>query len=592
MLLAVAVVVGLVCGLPHVLIPLRLPAGAAYTPLVISDVTFVTIDETSAYAARVREVMDGRWHVTDPLAWEPKAVPAFYEPPEQVVLGLLARALGSVDRLFVLADFAFPPLVFLLIARFLLALGASTSLACLGALALLSGGVQNSARFLIDASRVAAGGDPALLARLVRPLEFTRTWMPEVTFLLLITGLIALWFALERRSWAWAAVCGACLGILIPSYYFYWLFLAAGIGVLIVHALLTGQRERAAIAGFVLALGLALATPYWFSYYAFQQRPEATEITLRFGLEPGRWVVVPSLKDAVLLTALAAAWRVLGRRSFAFMLTLGIAVVLCRNVQLVAGFNVLSGHWGYRTVVIWQSLSIATILTALPGLGPARTPTFVARGMQAGATAVAALLVVVMIGHQVVLSKNTAHAFTLPPGFAKAFDWINRSTPPDSVVVSSSFETNLLIPAHTHANAFVPTGQGLASNAELIERLLMTYKAYGVPASYLRASLDDALADRLQGTNGRFLRARPELLEQWAIWYLFQWAPITAAERASIAERYERLPAAAERPFGRYRADYVWMSSLEATKGADVLRHSWLERVYEGDGVTIARIRR
>lgn len=591
-LVAVAVVVGLVCGLPHGLIPLQLSDPAAYTPLVISDVSFVTFDETFNYAARAREVMDGRWRVTDPLAWEYKTVPAFYAPPEQVALGVLARALGSVDRVFVLADVVFPAIDFLLIVLFLRALGAAMPLACLGALAILSGGVQNSVRLLVDVARVAAGGDPATLARIVRPLEFTRTWTPELTFVLLIGGFIALWHALERRSWAWAALCGVCVAMLIPSYYFYWMFLAASVAVLGARALLTGPRDRAPLLGFALVLGAALATPYWLSYRAFQQLPEAVEITTRFGLEPGRHLVVPSLKDVALLAALAAAARVLGGTRFVFMLALGLALVLCRNVQLVTGFTVQSGHWGYRTVVIWQTLSLATLLTALPGLGPAQTPTRLARALRAGAGAGAVVLVVAMIGHQVVLSRNTAPAFTLPPGFAEAFAWINRSTPRDSVIVSPSFETSLLIPAHTHANVFMPTGlQALAPNRELVERLLLTYKAYGVPTSYLAASLRD-VPDRLRATNGRFSRRQPELLEQWTAWYLFQWQPILPADRAALVERYERLALDPARPFGPYRADYVWMSSLEATKGPGVLSHSWLERVYENGGVTIARVRR
>jgi hypothetical protein len=70
---AVALGVGLVCGLPHLLVPRQLSDPSAYTPRVISDVSFVTVDETSFYAARIREAMDGRWRVTDPLAWESRA---------------------------------------------------------------------------------------------------------------------------------------------------------------------------------------------------------------------------------------------------------------------------------------------------------------------------------------------------------------------------------------------------------------------------------------------------------------------------------------------------------------------------------------
>jgi len=44
-----------------------------------------------------------------------------------------------------------------------------------GALAVLSGGVQNGARSSSTARRALLGGDATPLERIVRPLEFTRT---------------------------------------------------------------------------------------------------------------------------------------------------------------------------------------------------------------------------------------------------------------------------------------------------------------------------------------------------------------------------------------------------------------------------------
>jgi hypothetical protein len=216
------------------------------------------------------------------------------------------------------------------------------------------------------------------------------------------------------------------------------------------------------------------------------------------------------------------------------------------------------------------------------------------RVLDAGAVAGIVIALVAVAGHQVAFARNTAPAFVLPDGYKEAFDWLNRSTPRDSVVVTPSFETNMLLPVYTHANVFLPNGnQSLAPTAELVDRLLIVYKVFGVPPAYLAASLrdDPARAPAMAANGGRFERRRPELLEQYARWYVFHlFVPSDALVR-EIQTRFEQLAVSPARPFGRFRADYVWMSPLEATKGTLDLR-AWpgMAPVYEAGGVTIARV--
>jgi len=55
----------------------------------------------------VREVMDGRWRVTDPNRVGNRKRPAFYAPPEQVVLGATARSSDQSSDV-IACDFIFP----------------------------------------------------------------------------------------------------------------------------------------------------------------------------------------------------------------------------------------------------------------------------------------------------------------------------------------------------------------------------------------------------------------------------------------------------------------------------------------------------
>ncbi|HYE94198.1 MAG TPA: hypothetical protein VEA38_24405, partial [Terriglobales bacterium] len=356
---------------------------------------------------------------------------------------------------------------------------------------------------------------------------------------------------------------------------------------------------QARLLAITLATGLVVAAPYFVSYALSMARPENAEIAVRIGLERGRALARPSLKDVLLIVlAAAAAWR-LRSRAAGFVLAFFVGYVLCRNVQLVTGFTVHSVHWGYRVGNIWSTVTIAVLAASVP---------VVLRGWsERGATharqvitkaALAGLVIgpIALAGYQSAFARNTARAFVLPDGYAEAFAWIDRETPRDSVVATPSFETSMLLPVYTHANVYLPNAiPSMAPTAELVERLLLVYKAFDVPAAALAASLRPDPARPVPiGARPAFPRREPERLERHAThWYVFSQLQPSPAALEAIVARYEALPARAPRPFGPYRADYVWMSPVEGTKARlDVAAHPALSVVYRGPGgVTIAKVR-
>jgi len=84
----------------------------------------------------------------------------------------------------------------------------------------LSGGVQNGARFLVDGARACSRRRHAARAHRATA-RVHAPWTPEGDVRPADGGLIALWLAHERRSWRWAALASVCLALLIPCYLFY-----------------------------------------------------------------------------------------------------------------------------------------------------------------------------------------------------------------------------------------------------------------------------------------------------------------------------------------------------------------------------------
>jgi len=595
--IGVALIVGVGFGAPH-LIGVRVvndPPG--YTPLVVTDVSFVTIDETFVYGARVREVMDGRWFVTDPLTWEHKPAWPYWIPPEQWLLGAMARLLGGVPAVYVVADFVFPPFVFVVTAGLVAALTGSWLLGSAGALLLLARGLHHSLAMCVELGRAAMGGDTPAPASIVRPLEFSRLFAPELTFVPFAGALWALALALQRTSVTWAAVAGVALAVVIPSYVYYWTVVAAATAVLLAASVLRRRAVEARLFALVLCTGALLAAPYFASSALAMMQTGRGEGAARFAVERGRYVSWPPPKDAILMTlAGLLAWR-LRSRCLLVVFAVWVGYMLCRNVQLVTSFTLHAVHWGYRVGYIWQTITLIALLATVPRLLAERWPraeVAARRMLTAGAIAVIVVALVAILGYQAAFARNTAPAFALPDGYREAFAWVNRSTPPDSVIATPSFETNMLLPVYTHANVFLPNHHSLAPTAEIVERLLLVYKVFGVPAPYLAESLGDdtVRAGAMIANRGRFDRRRPELLEQAARWYVFHLARPSDALVADLVARYERLTVPPAQPFGRFRADYVWMSAAEATKGRfETSEWPGMVVVYRAGGVTIARTR-
>src|SRR3989344_1484873 len=113
--LLVALLIGFIFFLPHILMPILQPEDVTYTPLVVRDVGGRAIDE-KLYLGYVHEVMEG--HIiprSTAWEWQDKAILSHPGPIPAIVLGAMGIALGGIKQTYIISFFIFPFLGSLLI---------------------------------------------------------------------------------------------------------------------------------------------------------------------------------------------------------------------------------------------------------------------------------------------------------------------------------------------------------------------------------------------------------------------------------------------------------------------------------------------
>ena len=181
-----SVAVGLTFGWPHLLIPALQHAHGLeghYTPLYFDGANAVVIDELTRYAAKTRDVYDGHLRVDEVFAHEHRGTPSPYETLPHFLLGLLTHLTGSVPLTYALADFLFPPVIFILIVVLVHHLSGSNVIGIMAGAGVLFG--YQVLDYLPPTSRSDLVGIVYTLFYYrngARQLEFSRLIHPEMTF--------------------------------------------------------------------------------------------------------------------------------------------------------------------------------------------------------------------------------------------------------------------------------------------------------------------------------------------------------------------------------------------------------------------------
>ena len=113
------ILISLIYGLPHIILGSRL--GASYTPFSLSPKSPIAADETYGYAGFTNHIYKGNILLKDAYVYEYRnfPTPLIADNIPALAYAILTKITGSLEKSYIVSDFIFPAIIFLMIYLFL-----------------------------------------------------------------------------------------------------------------------------------------------------------------------------------------------------------------------------------------------------------------------------------------------------------------------------------------------------------------------------------------------------------------------------------------------------------------------------------------
>lgn len=378
---------------------------------------------------------------------------------------------------------------------------------------------------------------------------------------------------------------GVSYGLLFYFYFYFWSYITVVLGLLFLAMLAVKRQDaawRIASAGLI---GLLVSGLFWLNQYELAQLPQYQEIIERGGLEVGRAFRFSLWKTYALYGGMAGLALWFGRQLKSQPASILVAALLAANIivlniQLIAGFNVQSDHWPTRVFLLSVGISWVVIAYYVyqyfePYLSRFR------RILPVLGIIISIALVSNVVYRQFSVERTQAAKYTVDNSLLKAYSWMTGNLPAGSVVATPALATNIDLPVFTNHKLFMARSQtSIASEQEIIERLLLAYKLFGLDSGALVKVLTTP-----QGTL-YFFTARYEnrALDRYLDPEKYQDFSVPGELLTSILSQYQELSMPDKLP---YRLDYLFVGPAERELGVAEAAMSDYKLVYNMEDIKI-----
>mgnify|MGYP001617082769 CR=1 FL=1 len=383
--IALSIAVGLLYGAHHIVLSRHFAAqNQSYHPLVVNE-DEALFTGPKAHAAEMGEIIVGDFNTYEYKDTRIYVLP-FLSP---LIMGNLARLTGSIERAFIVGDFLFPPIIFLLFYILLSLLlnletvspyGDTVSkrlIALFGATLFIF-----IPQFLLAMPPVLPYLQATMLTLAAKgsSLYFSRVEDPQLTMPLYLAALVLFLLIFQGRKEKWIVpLAGIFYGLLFYSYFYYWMYLsmALTLGLVLLWRPMPEVRTRLGIA---MALGLLISIPHWINASLVAALPQYPDLFDRLRPEIGRAFNFQTLPVAAYFlhaSLAAAAWFFLrgkDRGSALFLISFLLPIYAAYNMQLITGFNVHPDHWFKAVLPIVNAAWLVVAYHAFRQYGARLTP--------------------------------------------------------------------------------------------------------------------------------------------------------------------------------------------------------------------------
>ena len=316
-----------------------------YSPLAASaEVSSMTFDETCFYAPFAGRFM---WLGNLPAEvdnyerrYSSAGVPFF----PAAILGGMGRALGKLEWAFIAADIVFPALALglLFAASAGIVQGSWSRLLLAWTTLLISFGPRNFLWQGYDALNIAP--------------DFTRTPQPEISFTIVLAGLLLTSRALHKSGMRSAVASGFVSALIVASYYFYAVGWGLTLGMLLLLAAAWRKWAEVKRVAATLVVMMVASTPYIIATVRGKVEGGQTYLLRRAGEYTHAPQVIPLL---AFILGLLLVWKfgeplLAGQERntrIALLILLLLAGLAGLNFQILSGYDAMHGkHFWNRLI--------------------------------------------------------------------------------------------------------------------------------------------------------------------------------------------------------------------------------------------------
>lgn len=409
--------------------------------------------DTLYYQARVHEISDGHSELNHPYFFEhknetyPQATGA-----EKFIYVLTKIFNATAPGLQIFFDFVFPVLIFVLTYFLFRKFSSNKYLAV----------------FL-----------PALLYTIVMGGIF-KPVNPQITFPLLLLFLLS-WTSLilnNNKKLLRASICGLFLGLLFLTYFYHWSFVVVVVGIYVLILLFRKKFRQAWYHIFAGLCAIVIGLPYFIRVIQGMNAPFSSETAVRIGMYFSHMPeslprIAIAIFALVFFVLFARVYKIQSDKRYLIVLSLLGANVIYPNHQIISGIIIENAvHWSWMPVFIYclsasymfevlqdkkrnfkNNVWIFFIVAAIFVIPAWRLGTFTWKPY---------------------LNKYITKEAIERQYYADVFDWINKNTSKDDVILSDR-QMMRFIPAYTHANVYntLYAYNLPSSDKEVIERYLL-----------------------------------------------------------------------------------------------------------------------